>query len=114
MNHQALDLEVLRKLNGSNKNWVNKDLYRLLYKEELYIVTYEKIKSKPGNMTPGTDHTTIDGFSTNQIDELIEEMRTETFQFSLPKRSKFPNPAEGNENLEFLAFETRSYRKPCG
>ncbi len=43
-------LEHLRKLN-SNWQWVNHELYRLLYSEELYVVANERIKSKPGNMT---------------------------------------------------------------
>jgi hypothetical protein len=55
MSQKTLErLEQLQKLN-SNRQWVNHDLYRLLYKEDLYIVAYERIKSKPGNMTPGTD-----------------------------------------------------------
>jgi len=49
-----LRLEALRKCN-TDPNWVNADLYRLLYKTDLYVVAYEKIKSAPGNMTPGTD-----------------------------------------------------------
>jgi hypothetical protein len=46
-------LEQLRQLN-SNRQWVNEDVYRLMYKEDLYILAYERIKSKPGNMTPGS------------------------------------------------------------
>jgi hypothetical protein len=34
-----------------------------MYKEDLYVVAYERIKSKPGNMTSGTDGETLDGFS---------------------------------------------------
>ena len=48
-----LRLEALRKCN-TDPNWVNADLHRLLYKTDLYVVAYEKIKSTPGNMTPGT------------------------------------------------------------
>src|SRR5258708_34989458 len=59
-------LEHLRQLN-SNRQWVNEDVYRLLYKEDLYILAYERIKSKPGNMTPGTDEETLDGFSLETI-----------------------------------------------
>ena len=45
MSHSALlRLEALRKCNTA-PNWVNADLYRLLYKTDLYIVAYEKIKS---------------------------------------------------------------------
>jgi retron-type reverse transcriptase len=72
-------LEVIRKLNGENREWVNSELYRLMYKQDLYILAYERIKSHPGNMTPGTDDETQDGFSLAMIDELIQEMRTERY-----------------------------------
>jgi hypothetical protein len=52
-------LKQLQQLN-SKEEWVNDDLYRLMYKEDLYVLAYERIKSKPGNMTPGTDGKTID------------------------------------------------------
>ena len=43
-------LVKLRELNASQV-WVNQDLYRLMYAEDLYITAYERIKSSPGNMT---------------------------------------------------------------
>jgi retron-type reverse transcriptase len=67
---------------------VNYDVYRLLYREDLYIVAYERIKSKPGNMTPGTDEETLDGFSLQAIREIIRDMRTEQFRFK-PVRTTF-------------------------
>jgi len=73
-------LERLRQLN-TNKEWTNEQLYRLLYQEDLYILAYERIKSAPGNMTPGTDGQTLDGFSSETIGEIIQQMRTEQFQF---------------------------------
>ena len=49
MNQKTLErLEYLRKRN-SDKHWVNHDLYRLMYREDLYILAYERLKSKPGN-----------------------------------------------------------------
>src|SRR4249920_2489851 len=86
-------LEQLRELN-SNKQWVNHELYRLLYREDLYIVAYERMKSKPGNMTAGTDKETLDGFSLETIREIIQEMRTEQFQFK-PVRTTFIPKANG-------------------
>jgi hypothetical protein len=59
-----------------------------MYKEDLYILAYERIKSKPGNMTPGTDEETLDGFSLEAIGEIIQEMRTEQFRFK-PVRTTF-------------------------
>lgn len=82
-------LEVIRKLNAKSE-WVNSDLYRLLFKPELYILAYERIKSKPGNMTPGTDQETIDGLGMDDIRKLIKEMRTEKYQPSPVRRVLIP------------------------
>ncbi|WP_244422421.1 reverse transcriptase domain-containing protein [Ktedonobacter racemifer] len=73
---------------------MNDDLYRLMFKEDLYIIAYEQIKSKPGNMTPGTDGETLDGFSLETIRESIEAMRSESFQFQ-PVRQSFIPKANG-------------------
>lgn len=86
-------LERLQQLN-SNRQWVNHDLYRLMYQEDLYIIAYERIKSKPGNMTPGTDEETLDGFSLATIREIIQEMKTEQFRFR-PVRQQFIPKSNG-------------------
>jgi group II intron reverse transcriptase/maturase len=80
-------LERLRQLNSKGE-WVNDALYRLMYKEDLYIVAYERIKSKPGNMTPGTDGETLDGWSLQKTQKIITEMRSEQFQFK-PVRTEY-------------------------
>ena len=84
-------LERLQQLN-SKKEWINHDLYRLMYREDLYIIAYERIKSKPGNMTPGTDEETLDGFSRAEILEIIEEMKTEQFRFRPVRQQFIPKP----------------------
>lgn len=90
--HRTLQrLERLRRLN-SNPEWMNDDLYRLMFKEDLYILAYEKIKSKPGNLTPGSDRQTIDGFSLEIIQKIIQEMRTEQFQFKPVRIAYIPKP----------------------
>jgi retron-type reverse transcriptase len=90
MSATALDqLEVLRKRNA-DRSWVNHDLYRLLYKPDLYEVVYEEIRSDPGNMTAGVDGETLDGFSYKTIARLIESLRDESFQFRPAKRTYIP------------------------
>jgi group II intron reverse transcriptase/maturase len=84
-------LERLQHLN-SNRQWINQDLYRLMYREDLYIIAYERIKSKPGNMTPGTDAETLDGFSLASIREIIQEMKTEQFRFRPVRQQFIPKP----------------------
>jgi group II intron reverse transcriptase/maturase len=92
MSYKTLErLECLRTLN-SNKQWVNHDIYRLMYKEDLYILAYERMKSKPGNMTPGTDEETLDGFSLETIREIIQEMKTEQFRFKPVRQQFIPKP----------------------
>jgi group II intron reverse transcriptase/maturase len=92
MSYRTLErLERLRTLN-SNRQWVNHDVYRLMYKEDLYILACERIKSKPGNMTPGTDEETLDGFSLEAIREMIREMKTEQFRFKPVRQQFIPKP----------------------
>ncbi len=84
-------LERLQHLN-SNRQWINHDLYRLMYQEDLYIIAYERIKSQPGNMTPGTDGETLDGFSLATIRQIIQEMKTEQFRFRPVRQQFIPKP----------------------
>lgn len=48
-------------------------------------VAYERIKSAPGNMTPGSDTKTIGGFSLQTIQQ---EMRSEPFQQILARKAR--------------------------
>jgi group II intron reverse transcriptase/maturase len=82
-------LEVIRQLN-SKRGWMNRDLYRLLFRPDLYITAYERIKSAPGNMTAGTDGETLDGFSEDEINKLIHEMKTETYKCQPVRRVYIP------------------------
>jgi retron-type reverse transcriptase len=55
-------------------------------------VAYQRIKSKPGNMTPATDEETLDGFSLETIRDNIGEMRSEQFQFKPVRQPFIPKP----------------------
>lgn len=90
MGPQGLDrLQQLEKLN-SNPAWVNQDIYRLMFREDLFIAAYERIKSIPGNMTPGIDGSTLDGFSIESIRGIIAKLRDESFAFSPGRRVHIP------------------------
>jgi group II intron reverse transcriptase/maturase len=82
-------LEVIRQLNARSA-WVNRSLYRLMFSPDMYILAYERIKSEPGNMTPGTDKETLDGFSMDEINQLVQEMRTERYQCKPVRRTYIP------------------------
>jgi group II intron reverse transcriptase/maturase len=91
-------LEILRRKN-SDPLWMNGDLYRLMYKTDLYVVAYERLKSNPGNMTPGPDGSTLDGFSMKSIEDIVNQMRDESFQFSRARRVHIPKEKGGTRPL---------------
>lgn len=69
---------------------VNDRLFRLLYDREIYMLAYEKIKSKPGNMTPGIVPTTLDGMSIEVVDEIIASLKNGSFRFQPGRRVYIP------------------------
>lgn len=88
-------LKTLKNINEKNNSIVNKELFRLLCKKELLIIAYNSIKSNTGNMTPGTDELTLDGFSENIIDEIIQNLKNETFKFRPVRRIYIPKSQPG-------------------
>jgi group II intron reverse transcriptase/maturase len=52
------------------------------------------MKSAPGHMTPGSDGKIIDGFSLQTIQQIIQEIRTEQFQFK-PVRTVYVPKSNG-------------------
>ena len=83
-------IESIRKRNTNNSEAINKDLYKLLYNTEILKLAYGKIKSNSGNMTPGTDEETLDGYSTKIIERTQKDLRTQTFQFRPVRRVNIP------------------------
>jgi group II intron reverse transcriptase/maturase len=53
-------------------------------------MAYERLKSKPGNMTPGADEKTLDGYSLNEIQNTIELLRQEQYQPNPVRRVYIP------------------------
>lgn len=85
-------LEVIRKRNGANREWVNFDLYKLMLDEGMYTEAYGRLASVPGNMTPGSDDETLDGFSTEEISKIITLMKSESYQCRPVRESHIPKP----------------------
>jgi len=71
-------------------------LYRLMLNEELFLAAYHRIKSKPGNMTPGIDQETLDEISLEKIRRIIESLKDQSFQFR-PVRRIFIPKANGKQ-----------------
>jgi len=93
-------LQKIRELCEANKEFVVNDrLYRLLYDKELYYAAYKKLKSKPGNMTPGITPTTLDGLSVEVIEEIINSLKDESFKFQPGRRINIPKANGGQRPL---------------
>lgn len=66
------------------------DLYTLMLNERMFEIAYHKLKSNPGNMTPGINPTTLDGVSSETFREIISSLKTEKFQFTPGRRVEIP------------------------
>lgn len=74
-------------------------IYRLMYDPVLYEIAYEKLKSKPGNMTPGITPTTLDGMSMDVISKIISSIKDESFKFTPGRRVEIPKASGGSRPL---------------
>lgn len=81
-------LDVIR--NASKEGNIITDCYRLMYKRDLWTKAYAKLYPNSGNLTKGTSEETIDGFSLQKIDEIIEELKAGTFRFAPVRRVYIP------------------------
>jgi group II intron reverse transcriptase/maturase len=93
-------IQKIRELCVENKEFIVTDkLYKILYDKELYYAAYNKLKSKPGNMTPGIVPTTLDGISVEVIEEIIQSLKDDTFKFQPGRRVMIPKASGGERPL---------------
>ena len=64
--------------------------YEVIHKLETLRQAYFHIKSKPGNMTPGTDGATLDGLSTSTLRLLSELLNSDKYQPQPTRRVYIP------------------------
>lgn len=76
------------KLVSKDDKYIN--LYQLICNKDLLIEAYKNIRSNSGGMTPGVDNRTLDGINENYFDKLLEELKSEKFQFTSVKRVYIP------------------------
>lgn len=65
-------------------------LYRVLFNADMFLMAYNNIQSKPGNMTEGSDGKTIDGMSQVRIEKLIGALKNESYQPNPARRTYIP------------------------
>jgi hypothetical protein len=65
-------------------------LYQKLYNVNLWLVAYQTIAPKPGNLTAGLDGKTIDGAGLKLIEELIADLKASRFKPKPVRRTYIP------------------------
>jgi nicotine oxidoreductase len=65
----------------------------------MYILAYNKLKSNPGNLTQGIIPETLDGISNEWIQETIESLKNESFQFKPGRRIEIEKSNGGKRPL---------------
>lgn len=74
------------KRNSKDENYHYKRLYRNLYNSEFYLLAYNNIYAKPGNMTKGADGETIDGMNLERIYGIISMIQADSYRPTPAKR----------------------------
>jgi retron-type reverse transcriptase len=85
-------LEKLSNLNKEDRNFVNTNILKLASDKDILLASYTKVKSSPGNMTPGIDSETLDGINLEWFDKLQKDLNTNKFQFRPTRRVEIPKP----------------------
>lgn len=81
---------VLNSLESKDKNYVFHRLYRNLFNQNFFLIAYDKIYAKEGNMTAGTDNKTIDGLSLDRIDRIIKSLQDQSYKPNPARRTYIP------------------------
>lgn len=69
-------------------------LYQKLYNKELWLMAYESIAAKQGNMTAGVDGETIDGMGQELIEAMITDLKMSRYK-ATPVRREYIEKANG-------------------
>lgn len=104
MQKAELVLTKLYQKSQEDKAFVFQRLYRNLYNPHFYMRAYAKNHHKPGNLTAGTDDSTIDGFNVKQIQQLIDLLRKEQYYPIPVRRTYIPKKNGKKRPLGIPAF----------
>jgi group II intron reverse transcriptase/maturase len=83
-------LIAVSNLSQKDPKWVHKDIFRILWKDEVWIAAYEKLKGNKGALTPGSTPETMDGMSLKRLKRLKEKVCAEAYTFKTVKLTYIP------------------------
>lgn len=91
--------ELANRSRSNPTQIIDRELFRLTTSIDTLIYSYENIKSKPGNMTPGITPETLDGISMETFVKLSRSLRDESFSFTPSRRVQIPKASGGTRPL---------------
>jgi len=100
-------LSMLKQKSKQDETYTFERLYRNLFNETFFLRAYQKLYPKEGNMTPGIDNTTIDGFSKQTILKLIELLKEEHYWPKPSRRTYIPKKNGKLRPLGIPCFEDK-------
>lgn len=95
------------KSKATDANYHYQRLYRNLYNPEFYLLAYQRIQAKQGNMTAGADGKTIDGMGMKRIENLIEKLRDYSYQPKPARRTYIPKANGKTRPLGIPSFDDK-------
>lgn len=85
MEYKALErLYQIQLKNSKDQNWVNKDLYKFLYKKEMYLYIYEKNYVDSTNKTKKVSSKLEQSIFLTKVENLVLSIKNNTFKFQDP------------------------------
>ena len=88
-------LKELMNINKNTKHFNNK-LIHIISDPETLILAYEIIKSKPGNLSPSSDSSTLDSINLNWFTETGKLLKAGKYKFKPARRVYIPKQGKKN------------------
>ena len=107
MQRAEVVLSMLAQKSVQDSTFVFDRLYRNLFNPDLFLLAYSNIYAKEGNMTRGVDESTIDGFNTAKVEEVISQLRTETYYPKPVRRTYIPKKNGAQRPLGIPTFRDK-------
>lgn len=85
-------IKVVRNFSEKDSTWVHKDLFRILRKDDIWVLAYENLKSNKGALTTGINPLTFDGISLKRIQNIKQRVLDESYKFNPVKQIMIPKP----------------------
>jgi group II intron reverse transcriptase/maturase len=100
---------ILEMVHARGKQGITLErIYRLLYTKDLYLTAYGKLYANEGALTRGVDEQdTMQGMNLERIDQIIEQLKTGTYQWQPVRRVNIPKPNGKTRPLGILVWSDK-------